>query len=144
MNNEVVQKILKQCREEGILTEFLDKHGEEAVNMLFLEMTEEEARELSKEDGFSEGFDEGIQEGMKEGGAFNRAENETKRASILRLSQNVQAFQSKKSKPYNIECKVKAAPQAIIAAEKGQLFFTRKRRFSNAWDDSKNIITLLF
>ena len=45
MNNEVVQKILKQCREEGILTEFLDKHGEEAVNMLFLEMTEEEARE---------------------------------------------------------------------------------------------------
>ena len=67
MNNEVVQKILKQCREEGILTEFLDKHGDEAVNMLFLEMTEEEARELSKEDGFSEGFDEGIQEGMKEG-----------------------------------------------------------------------------
>ena len=33
--------------------------------MLFLEMTEEEARELSKEDGFSEGFDEGIQEGMR-------------------------------------------------------------------------------
>lgn len=65
MNNEVVQKILKECREEGILTEFLDKHGEEAVNMLFLEMTEEEARELSKEDGFSEGFDEGIQEGMR-------------------------------------------------------------------------------
>ena len=62
MNNEVVQKILKQCREEGILTEFLDKHGEEAVNMLFLEMTEEEARELSKEDGFDEGFGEGVRQ----------------------------------------------------------------------------------
>ncbi len=40
MNSEVVQKILKECREE-------------------------EARELSKEDGFNEGFDEGIQEGVR-------------------------------------------------------------------------------
>ena len=87
-------------------------------------MTEEEARELSKEDGFSEGFDEGIQEGMKEGGAFNRAENETKRASILRLSQNVQAFQSKKSKPYNIECKVKL-PCRPSLLRRGSFFLTR-------------------
>ena len=56
MNNEVVQKILKQCREEGILTEFLDKHGEEAVNMLFLEMTEEEARELSRKTDLVKGL----------------------------------------------------------------------------------------
>ena len=56
MNNEVVQKILKECREEGILTEFLDKHGEEAVNMLFLEMTEEEARELSRKTDLVKGL----------------------------------------------------------------------------------------
>lgn len=60
MNNEVVQKILKEWREEGILTDFLEEHGTEAVNMLFLEMTEEEARELAKQDGYEEGRKDGV------------------------------------------------------------------------------------
>lgn len=67
MNNEVVQKILKECREEGILTDFLEEHGTEAVNMLFLEMTEEEARELSKQDGYEEGRKDGVEQGRKDG-----------------------------------------------------------------------------
>lgn len=67
MNNEVVQKILKECREEGILTDFLEEHGTEAVNMLFLEMTEEEARELSKQDGYEEGRKDGVEQGLKNG-----------------------------------------------------------------------------
>lgn len=67
MNNEVVQKILKEWREEGILTDFLEEHGTEAVNMLFLEMTEEEARELAKQDGYEEGRKDGVEQGRKDG-----------------------------------------------------------------------------
>lgn len=67
MSTEVIRQILKQCQEEGILTDFLKEHGSEAVNMLFLEMTEEEARELSKQDGFEEGYEEGVEKGIKEG-----------------------------------------------------------------------------
>ena len=48
------------------MTEFLKEHGEEAVNMLFLEMTEEEARELSREDGYEAGLEEGKLEGERQ------------------------------------------------------------------------------
>lgn len=45
------------------------------------------------------------------------------RCRILRLSPNVQAFQSKKSKPYNIECKVKLPRRPSLL--KRQFFLKR-------------------
>ena len=67
LDHKTVRRILEQCRKEGILTDFLKEYGEEAVNMLFLEMTEEEARELSREDGYEAGLEEGKAKGKIEG-----------------------------------------------------------------------------
>ena len=45
-------EILQKCRAENILKEFLEKYGTEVIGMLFEVLTEEEARELSRQDGF--------------------------------------------------------------------------------------------
>ena len=44
---------------------FLKKHGSEAVGMLYMEMTEEEARDLAREDGYEDGFEEGRMEVLR-------------------------------------------------------------------------------
>ena len=79
-----VQKIIDDCLSQGILPEFLQEHGREAVNMLYYEMTEEEARELAKEDGYEiglaagmrEGLEKGMQEGFSKGLAKGSAEGQ--------------------------------------------------------------------
>lgn len=67
LDNETTRQILKECQEEGILTEFLHKYGTEVISMLFEEMTEEEARELSKQNGYKQGREEGLEEGIEQG-----------------------------------------------------------------------------
>ena len=46
---------------------FLEKHGREAVNALFYEMTDEEILELEREDGYLMGHEDGVKEGREEG-----------------------------------------------------------------------------
>ena len=44
---------------EGILQDFLGKHGREAVGMMFRELTQEEAMEMSRQDGYALGVEKG-------------------------------------------------------------------------------------
>ena len=67
LTNEVIVKIIGQCKGEGILTEFLDKYGTEIVEMLFKELTREEDLEISRLDGYDEGFANGENAGFTKG-----------------------------------------------------------------------------
>ena len=67
LTNDVIVEVLDKCKKEGILTEFLDKYGTEIVEMLFKELTREEALEISRLDGYEEGFNSGERAGFSKG-----------------------------------------------------------------------------
>ena len=77
-------KIMKDCIRDGILPEFLSKYGKEAVGMMFRELTQEEAMEMSRQDGYDLGVEEGIEQGRSEGEASGRAEREIEMAKAMR------------------------------------------------------------
>ena len=67
LTNDVIVEVLEKCKEEGVLTEFLDKYGTEIVEMLFKELTREEDLEISRLDGYEEGFTRGEHSGFSKG-----------------------------------------------------------------------------
>ena len=89
-------EIMESCIKDGILPEFLRKYGREAVGMMFRELTQEEAREISRQDGYdlgieqgrSEGFAEGEKIGEERGEASGRAEREIEMARAMK-SENI-------------------------------------------------------
>ena len=52
-------EIMESCIKDGILPEFLSKYGREAVGMMFRELTQEEALEMSRQDGYDLGVEKG-------------------------------------------------------------------------------------
>lgn len=60
-------KAVKDCERDGILTDFVKKHGSEAVNMLFTEFNMEDALGVRYEEGFEDGFENGARKGRMEG-----------------------------------------------------------------------------
>lgn len=60
-------EIMESCIKDGILPEFLSKYGREAVGMMFRELTQEEAMEMSRQDGYDLGIEQGRSEGFAEG-----------------------------------------------------------------------------
>ncbi len=69
-------EIMDSCIKEGILPDFLSKHGREAVGMMFRELIQEEAMEMSRQDGYVLGVEKGIEEGRTEGleqGSFKQS-----------------------------------------------------------------------
>ena len=68
--------IMNSCIKDGILPDFLSKHGREAVGMMFRELTQEEAMEMSRQDGYALGVEKGIERGEKIGEARGRSEGE--------------------------------------------------------------------
>ena len=77
-------EIMESCIKDGILPEFLIKYGREAVGMMFKELTQEEAREMSRQDGYDLGIEKGIEQGRTEGEASGRAEREIEMAKALK------------------------------------------------------------
>ena len=67
-------EIMESCIKDGILPEFLSKYGREAVGMMFRELTQEEAREMFRQDGYDLGIEEGRSEGIAEGEASKALE----------------------------------------------------------------------
>ena len=59
LTNAAMVKIMEQCRQEGVLTDFLKKYGTEIVEMLFKELTREEDLEISRLDGYDAGLKKG-------------------------------------------------------------------------------------
>ena len=79
---------MNSCIKDGILPDFLSKHGREAVGMMFRELTQEEAMEMSRLDGYTLGVEKGIEqgrsEGLAEGEASGRAEREIEMAKAMK------------------------------------------------------------
>lgn len=55
---------IEDCEREGILADFVQKHGSEAVNMLFTQFNIEDAKKISYEEGREEGLEKGRREGI--------------------------------------------------------------------------------
>ena len=66
--------ILNSCIEEDILAEFLGRYGTEAIGMMFKELTQEEAMEMSRQDGYALGVEKGRSEGEASGRAAEKLE----------------------------------------------------------------------
>lgn len=61
--DEAVEKAVKECLNEGILTEFLTKYRAEAVSVSIFEYNEEKEIALIRQSEYEEGIKEGIKEG---------------------------------------------------------------------------------
>ena len=60
------QQIYDICMEKGILVDFMKEHGETILDMLSVEFTEDEKKQLFIEDGFERGLELGREEGREE------------------------------------------------------------------------------
>ena len=58
-------KIMEQCRQEDVLTEFMEHYGTELIEMLFKELTREEDLEISRLDGYDAGQKDGFAKGER-------------------------------------------------------------------------------
>ena len=79
-----IVEIMDSCIEDGILPEFLRNYGREAVGMMFKELTQEEAMEMSRQDGYDLGVEQGRTEGIAEGEASGRAAEKIEMARIMK------------------------------------------------------------
>lgn len=57
--DEAIIHAMGDCRAEGIMVEFLNEHGTEAVNMLFTEFNMEDALDVRYEEGIAKGWETG-------------------------------------------------------------------------------------
>ena len=84
LNERDMVEIMDSCIKDGILPEFLSKYGREAVGMMFKELTQEEAREMSRQDGYDLGIEQGRSEGIAEGEASGRAAEKLEMAKMMK------------------------------------------------------------
>jgi hypothetical protein len=81
--------LVQSCIDEGILAEFLEEYGMEAMNILYTALTEEEIKEIAKGDGYTEGFDDGHSAGFDDG---VHAERFNVAAKLKRMGLDVDAI----------------------------------------------------
>jgi len=62
---EGMTQAVKYCREHDILKAFLEKHGTEVINMLYMEWDQEEALAVRYEEGIEQGIEQGIGQGLE-------------------------------------------------------------------------------
>ena len=63
VTHRAMQEIVEICLEKGILVELMEKHGKSIIDILHFEITQEEAIEMSREDGFEAGLSQGLNQG---------------------------------------------------------------------------------
>lgn len=63
ITHSVLQEIVRTCIEKGILVDFMKKYGIKGIEILCQEMTVEEEKALSYEDGMKIGIEQGIEQG---------------------------------------------------------------------------------
>ena len=59
MGHRTMQKLVDECIREGILVDFLEKYGTSAISALCREWTDEEIKDLAREEGYEEGIEHG-------------------------------------------------------------------------------------
>ena len=96
-------EIMESCIENGILLEFLSKYGREAVGMMFRELTQEEAREMSRQDGYDLGIEKGIEQGRSEGFAEGEKIGEKRGEASGRAEREIEMARAMKEKQYSID-----------------------------------------
>jgi hypothetical protein len=77
---DAIRKAVLQCHKEGILTDFLEKYGLEALSMAYRIVTQEEYGDLREQDGIEYGIEigekRGIELGRSEGIDIGRSEGQ--------------------------------------------------------------------
>ena len=83
-------KIMEQCQQEGVLTEFMEHYGTELIEMLFKELTREEDLEISRLDGYDAGVKDGEKSGFTKGekSGFTKGERSGERKAALDIALN--------------------------------------------------------
>jgi predicted transposase/invertase (TIGR01784 family) len=64
---DAISKAVLQCHKEGILTDFLEKYGLEALSMEYRIVTQEEYGDLREQDGIEYGIEIGEKRGIEIG-----------------------------------------------------------------------------
>ena len=96
-------EIMESCIEDGILSEFLRNYGREAVGMMFKELTQEEAREMSRQDGYDLGIEKGIEHGRCEGFAEGEKIGEERGEASGRAEREIEMARAMKDRSYSID-----------------------------------------
>lgn len=68
-----ITRAIQDCIRTGIFAEFVQKHGSEAVNMLFTQFNLEDAKKIWYEEAFEDGEERGLATGLMTG--RNQGEN---------------------------------------------------------------------
>lgn len=85
--DDAIAQAVQDCLDEGIMVEFMQEHGSEAVNMLYTQWNWDDAMEVEREEAYEDGVEAGKIAGMAEGkslGDLNRS-----RQSILDLLEDL-------------------------------------------------------
>lgn len=88
--DDAIVQAVKDCREKGILVEFVQKYESEAINMLYTQLNLEDAKEVWQEEAYEDGRDAGRAEGD-----LNRS-----RQSIMDLPEDLGEI------PEDIRCRI--------------------------------------
>lgn len=66
-----ITRAIQDCIRTGIFAEFVQKHGSEAVNMLFTQFNLEDAKKIWYEEAFEDGEERGLVTGRSQGKSLN-------------------------------------------------------------------------
>ena len=61
--DKALVRTIRDCEREGIMVDFVRKHGTEAVNMIFTQFNMDDALEVRYEEGYEDGFESGSAKG---------------------------------------------------------------------------------
>ena len=91
MTSAVMVRIMEQCQEENVLTEFMEHYGTELIEMLFKELTREEDLEISRLDGYDAGVKDGETSGFTKGeqSGFTKGEKSGERKAALDIAKGM-------------------------------------------------------
>ena len=56
---EAAEEVVRECLEEGILTEFIKKNGGDIMDLVNIELTREECEAIREQDGYERGIEQG-------------------------------------------------------------------------------------
>lgn len=65
--DQAISAAMEQCVSEGIMVDFIQKHGSEVRNMLFTQFNLEDAKEVWREEAYEEGMEAGLRDGKQLG-----------------------------------------------------------------------------
>ena len=97
------QQIYEICMKKGILVDFMKEHGKTIIDMLSVEFTEEEKKELFIEDGFEQGREKGREEERKRLNRLNDLLMEAGRVEDLKKSWKDSAYQQQLLEEFGLD-----------------------------------------